>query len=53
MSVDGLSKIDTTNLAAPEDWHREASFQPSALCGACGLPGPRASARETALFGVE
>jgi hypothetical protein len=53
MSVDGLSKLDTTNLAAPDHWHREACFQPSALRGTYGLRGPRPFARERPFSGVE
>jgi hypothetical protein len=53
MSVDGLSKLDTTNLAARDHWHREACFQPSALHGNYGLRGPRAFARERPFSGVE
>jgi len=30
MSVDGLSKLDTTNLAAPDHWHREVHRQDDA-----------------------
>ena len=53
MSVDGLSKPDTTNLAAPDHWHREACFRPSALRGTYGLRGPRPFARERPFSGVE
>lgn len=53
MSVDGLSTLDTSNLAAPDHWYREACLQPSALHGTCGLRGPRPFARERPFSGVE